>query len=55
MVEHERCPEYAQLQAAVLAILEKITGITTAQLHAFQERDHMRFTALDKALELAVG
>lgn len=54
-MEHERCLEYAQLQAAVLTVLEKIMGITTAQLRAFQEKDHERFTALDKALELAVG
>lgn len=51
----EQCSEHAQLETAVLAILKKIEGIVMEQICSFQEDDHARFNALDKALELAVG
>ena len=55
LVTGKQCPEYAQLQAAVLEILEKIAAIATAQLRAFQDDNPTSFGALDKALETAVG
>lgn len=54
-MERERCPEYEQLEAAILTVLEKINAISTALVRAFHEKDHLRFSALDRALEEAVG
>lgn len=51
----EQCPDYAQLQAAVLDALRKIEALVAALLRAFQAGDTAGFKALDKALEEALG
>lgn len=50
-----QCPEYDRLQKEVEEHLQKITDLTTAQLHAFQENEQSKFMRLDKKLENAMG
>lgn len=51
----EQCPEFERLQSEVREILQKLTELTTDQLHAFQTNDRARFARLDKELEHTVG
>ena len=51
----ERCTVFAKLQCEVTSVLQLITGLTSAQLEAFQAQDQALFMRLDKELENAMG
>jgi hypothetical protein len=50
-----KCEKYNELAGKVEAVLQRLVDLTEAQLEAFNEKDHAKFSKLDKELELTVG